>query len=97
MSIEDKERPLWAVAYRLVPFQDGNKWCVLLGESLATGIAGFGDTPELAIYNFERAMAETSGSYISPEDLKELEDSIREAEEIEKRPAVTPKRKKKNP
>lgn len=47
---------LWATVYRLVPFRDGNAWCVLLGEDLATGIAGFGDTPEKAIWDFEIAM-----------------------------------------
>jgi hypothetical protein len=29
--------------------QDGNQWCCLYGEDLQVGIAGFGDTPYLAI------------------------------------------------
>ncbi|MCP4763217.1 MAG: hypothetical protein GY870_15700 [archaeon] len=32
--------------------RDGNQWCVLYGENLQTGIAGFGDSPHLAILNF---------------------------------------------
>ena len=26
----------------VIPFQEGDKWCALLGENLQTGIAGFG-------------------------------------------------------
>lgn len=47
---------IYAVAYKLVPFRDGNQWCVLLGEDLQSGIAGFGDTPAKAMTDFERAM-----------------------------------------
>ena len=32
--------------------RDGNQWCVLYGEDLQVGIAGFGDTPQLAILDF---------------------------------------------
>jgi len=46
----------FAVAYRLVPFRDGNQWCVLLGDNIQEGIAGFGDSPALAIQDFDRAM-----------------------------------------
>lgn len=31
---------------------DGDKWCVLYGENLQEGIAGFGDSPHQAILNF---------------------------------------------
>lgn len=31
---------------------DGNQWCVLYGENLQDGIAGFGDTLHKAILNF---------------------------------------------
>lgn len=48
--------PIYAASYRLVPYRDGNQWCVLLGEDLQSGIAGFGDSPALAIADFERAM-----------------------------------------
>lgn len=33
----------------VVPFKDGNKWCALYGEDLQVGIAGFGDTPFMAM------------------------------------------------
>lgn len=46
----------FAIAYRLIPFRDGNQWCVLLGEDLQVGIAGFGDSPALAIQDLDRAM-----------------------------------------
>lgn len=34
---------------------DGNKWCVLYGENLQDGVAGFGDTLYLAILDFNTA------------------------------------------
>lgn len=34
---------------------DGNQWCVLYGENLQDGVAGFGDTPRLAVYDFNKA------------------------------------------
>jgi len=37
-------------------FIDGNAWCVLWGENLQDGVAGFGDTPMEAIYAFTKAM-----------------------------------------
>lgn len=33
----------------IVPFKDGDKWCALYGEDLQAGIAGFGNTPFLAM------------------------------------------------
>lgn len=36
-------------------FIDGNMWCVLWGENLQDGIAGFGATPRLAVYDFNKA------------------------------------------
>ena len=32
---------------------DGNQWCVLYGENLQDGVAGFGDSPELAMHDFD--------------------------------------------
>lgn len=37
-------------------FIDGNQWCVLWGENLQDGVAGFGDSPIHAIYAFNKAM-----------------------------------------
>ena len=33
---------------------DGNQWCALYGENLQEGLAGFGDTPEKAMLDFDR-------------------------------------------
>jgi len=33
-------------------FLDGNQWCALYGENLQEGIAGFGETPQLAVTDF---------------------------------------------
>lgn len=32
--------------------KDGNQWCYLYGENLQVGVAGFGDTPYLAMVDF---------------------------------------------
>ncbi len=37
---------------------DGNQWCALYGENLQDGVAGFGDSPELAYMDFNRAWCE---------------------------------------
>ena len=34
---------------------DGNQWCALYGEDLQSGVAGFGDSPELAMMAFNAA------------------------------------------
>lgn len=34
--------------------KDGDKWCVLYGDNLQEGISGHGDTPYLAILNFNK-------------------------------------------
>ena len=38
----------------LVPkiYRDGNQWCVLYGDNLQVGIAGFGDSPRAAIMDW---------------------------------------------
>lgn len=35
-------------------FIDGNQWCALYGENIQDGVAGFGDSPELAFLDFDR-------------------------------------------
>lgn len=35
-------------------FIDGNQWCALYGENLQDGVAGFGDSPELAFRDFDK-------------------------------------------
>ena len=34
---------------------DGDKWCALYGENLQDGVAGFGDSPADAMWDFDRA------------------------------------------
>jgi hypothetical protein len=36
-------------------FMDGDQWCALYGENLQDGVCGFGDTPEKAEQEFNRA------------------------------------------
>jgi hypothetical protein len=33
---------------------DGNKWCALYGDNLQDGVAGFGNSPELAYEDFDK-------------------------------------------
>lgn len=40
--------------FSLIPFKDGNRWCVLLGKNIQDGISGFGETPMQAIRDFNR-------------------------------------------
>ena len=34
-------------------FIAGNQWCALYGDNLQDGVAGFGDTPDKAMRNFD--------------------------------------------
>lgn len=54
-AVESAEYNLVALL-GLRPFQDGNAWCVLWGVNLQDGVAGFGDTPYLAVLDFNKAM-----------------------------------------
>jgi len=45
-----------AVILKLVPYIDGDKWCVLYGDNLQVGISGFGDSPWAAMSAFHDAM-----------------------------------------
>ena len=42
-------------------FIDGDMWCVLYGLNLQEGIAGFGKTPLLAVYDFNKAWGRPAG------------------------------------
>jgi hypothetical protein len=37
---------------------DGTAWCVLYGDNLQDGVAGFGDTPDAAMRAFDKAWLE---------------------------------------
>ena len=54
IAIEAAEMNLVAVLKPRI-FRDGNRWCVLYGDNLQDGIAGFGDSPMLAVYEFSKA------------------------------------------
>lgn len=47
----EMQRP--SVLYRPAISADGNMWCVLLGEDLQSGVAGFGETPAKAMAAFD--------------------------------------------
>jgi hypothetical protein len=34
-------------------YKDGNEWCVLYGENIIEGVAGFGNTPHQAVIDWE--------------------------------------------
>lgn len=44
-----------SVIFRPKVFPDGHLWCALYGENLAEGVSGFGDTPDLACHDFDKA------------------------------------------
>lgn len=43
-----------SVLYRPAISIDGNQWCALYGINLQDGVAGFGDSPELAMRDFNK-------------------------------------------
>lgn len=45
---------------------DGNKWCALYGDNLQDGVAGFGDSPADAMWNFDQAWTAKLTRGISP-------------------------------
>lgn len=47
------QRP--SVLFRPTIMADGDKWCALLGDDLAVGVSGFGDTPDEACAAFDQA------------------------------------------
>ena len=51
-AASEYERP--SVLFRPTLSTDGDKWCALFGENLQVGVAGFGDSPAEAMYNFDR-------------------------------------------
>lgn len=42
-----------SVLYKPTLSLDGDMWCALMGEDLQVGLAGFGQTPELAMKDFD--------------------------------------------
>lgn len=70
-------RRCWAVVLGLEIKQDGDQYCILWGENLQTGVAGFGKTPADAIAAFEQAMYESATKAGAQDStLKTLADSV---------------------
>ncbi len=44
-----------SVLYRPRLMADGDMWCALYGDDLASGISGFGTTPAEAMHEFDKA------------------------------------------
>ncbi len=36
-------------------FIDASRWCALFGENLQDGVAGFGESPDAAMWDFDRS------------------------------------------
>ena len=52
-AAHEMQRPFILLKPPIYP--DGDMWCVLLGDDLQVGIAGFGKTPSEAAYAFDEA------------------------------------------
>lgn len=52
ITAEEARRP--SVLMRPDIRRDGNQWCALYGADLQCGVAGFGDSPELAMQDFDK-------------------------------------------
>lgn len=48
----ERQRPFYLLRPAIYP--DGSMWCALYGENLQEGVAGFGETPELAAADFDK-------------------------------------------
>lgn len=46
----------------LVPYKDGNMWCILWGGNIQDGVCGFGKTPYEAVLAFNSAIHSNKGS-----------------------------------
>jgi hypothetical protein len=57
VGVAARMRATPSVLYRPALFPDGNMWCALYGDDLATGVAGFGPTPAAAMAEFDKAWA----------------------------------------
>ena len=55
-----------SAVYRPSLSVDGNQWCALYGDNLQDGVAGFGDSPADAMWNFDQAWTTKLTRGISP-------------------------------
>lgn len=49
----EQQRP--SVLMRPAVKVDGDQWCALYGDNLQDGVAGFGDSPDAAMRDFDKA------------------------------------------
>jgi hypothetical protein len=66
-NITEQARRAPHVLMRPVISIDGNMWCVLYGDNLQDGVAGFGDTPEAACADFDKNWREMKIMARAPE------------------------------
>lgn len=52
IAASEQQRP--CVLFKPVLSRDGNQYCVLFGEDLMQGVAGFGDSAALAMIDFDK-------------------------------------------
>jgi hypothetical protein len=71
MAEHDRPSTIYRPALRI----DGNQWCALYGESLEEGVAGFGDSPAEAVYDFDRAWHAKLPASVAPGQPAEREDA----------------------
>lgn len=86
--IRHQESMLPSVLYKPVLFINGNQWCALYGEDLQNGVAGFGESPYLAMCNFndnwfkklqERGIPPTLATYKMVKEVKIKMDRLKDA------------------
>lgn len=53
IAASEMARPFHLMAAHCKVSIDGDQWCVLYGENLQDGVAGFGDSPDLASRDFD--------------------------------------------
>lgn len=70
MYYNARRQSLPSVMYKPKLFLDGNQWCALYGEDLQNGLAGFGNTPELAMEAFDKAWSKVAPGVMLVEDLE---------------------------
>lgn len=80
----EERRPFIQLKPRI--FIDGNRWCALYGENLQDGVAGFGESPDKAAWDFDRKWVENLPGTLSrkveeaAKSLMEIPDLIRRKE-----------------
>lgn len=58
----------------IIPYKDGNQWCILLGENIQEGVCGFGYTIIDAMMDFYREA--TAEGIIQKKEQKFMKDKI---------------------